>query len=357
MLGMSYGEQLQRKRRVLGRELRNYDSLANVHIPRTLSSPKTIGYRNRVRMAVGISRHGGTRLGYFRSGTREIVDTPDCGVIAPELLDTTRRIRELLNTAGNIPRELRHLDLLCGSDPRRQHLILVFRADEMPPFPLEALRRATPAVDGISVNLNPKGGSQVIRGAIQHLWGEREIWVHHAGMQLRVSPGAFFQVNLSILPAIHELMDRYLSGGNLLIDLYAGVGTHGFALGHSYRRVLYVEGSRAAVSDLKSTARDCGGREFEVLSSSVERSLRRLRQRRPDAIILNPSRAGALEPVLEMIGNSSAKQVLYLSCAPRTLCRDLDLLARHDYDTVSVQPVDMMPWTSQIEALALLRAK
>lgn len=357
MLGTSYDAQLERKRKILGRGLKAYESLAGARVLSTLPSPERTGYRNRARMAVGISRHNRTKLGYFRSGTREIVDAPDCGVIVPELLETTRRIRRLLNSAQNIPRELRHIDLLCGSDSRRQHLTLVFWAAEMPRFPIEALRRAAPAVDGISVNLNPTGGRQVIRGPIRHLWGKREIWVQRAGIQLRVSPGSFFQVNLSILPAIHELMDGSLSGGNLLFDLYAGVGTHGLALGDKYHNVLYVEGARAAVADLKSTARGIGRKQIEVISSSVERSLHKLRERQPDAIVLNPSRGGALASVLEMVGSSSAKQVLYLSCEPKTLCRDLDLLARQGWETVSLQPIDMMPQTNQVEALALLKPK
>jgi 23S rRNA (uracil1939-C5)-methyltransferase len=356
MLGRGYAEQLERKLEQLGRELRRYGSLKGARLLDTLPSPEGVGYRNRTRMAVGLSRHSGATLGYFRAGTREIVDAPECGVLVPELLETTRRIRSLLTNARNIPRELRHLDLRCGSDPRRQHLTLVFRASEVPRFPMEALRDAAPAVDGISINLNPSSGPQVIRGSIQHVWGRREVWVRHAGMKLRISPGAFFQVNLSILPAIHAIMEAYLTGGGLLIDLYAGVGTHGLALGHKYRKVLFAEGTRAAVADLKSTARAMGRDAVEVLPTAVERSLRKLRERRPDAIVLNPSRAGALESVLEMIGDSSAKQIVYLSCEPATLCRDLDLLARHGYETVSAQPIDMMPQTNQVEALALLRA-
>jgi 23S rRNA (uracil1939-C5)-methyltransferase len=356
MLGMRHAEQLDRKRALLGRELRGYDSLKGARLLDTLPSPEEVGYRNRARMAVGLSRHGGATLGYFRAGTREIVDAPECGVLVPELLETTRLIRNLLTTARFIPRQLRHLDLRCGSDPRRQHLTLVFRASEMPRFPIEELKRAAPSIDGISINLNPSSGPQVIRGSIRHLWGRREIWVRHAGMKLRVSPGAFFQVNLSILPAIHASMDAFLTGGGLLIDLYAGVGTHGLALGHKYREVLFAEGTRAAVADLKSTARAIGRSDVAVLPTAVERSLRKLRERRPDAIVLNPSRAGAVESVLAMIGGSSAKQVAYLSCEPATLCRDLDLLARHGYETVSVQPIDMMPQTNQVEALALLRA-
>jgi 23S rRNA (uracil-5-)-methyltransferase RumA len=356
MLGTSYAEQLERKRELLDRELRRYASLKGARLLDTLPSPEGFGYRNRTRMAVGLSRHSDATLGYFRAGTREIVDAPECGVLVPELLETTRRIRNLLTTARNIPRELRHLDLRCGSDRRRQHLTLVFRASEVPRFPMEALQGAAPAIDGISVNPNPSTGPQVIRGPIHHVWGEREVWVRHAGMKLRISPGAFFQVNLSILPAIHAAMDAYVTGGSLLIDLYAGVGTHGLALRHKYRKVLFAEGTRAAVADLKLNARVMGRDAVEVLPTAVERSLRKLRERRPDAIVLNPSRVGALESVLEMIGHSSAKQIVYLSCEPGTLCRDLDLLARHRYETVSVQPIDMMPQTNQVEALALLRA-
>jgi len=354
-LGMSYAEQLDRKRAMLRRELRGYDSLKSVRLLDPLPSPEGAGYRNRARMAVGFSRQRGLSLGYFRAGSREIVDAPDCGVLVPELLETTRRIRKLLTHARNIPRELRHLDLRCGSDPRRQHLTLVFRATEMPRFPLEALQRAAPAVDGVSINLNPSSGPQVTRGMIQHLWGRREIWVRHAGIRLRVSPGAFFQVNLSILPAIHAAIEAYLTGGELLIDLYAGVGTHGLALAHKYSKLLFAEGTRAAVADLKATSRAMGLGDVEVLPTAVERSLRKLRERRPDAVVLNPARAGALESVLEMVGDSSAKQIVYLSCEPATLCRDLDLLARHGFETVSAQPVDMMPQTNQLEALALLR--
>jgi tRNA/tmRNA/rRNA uracil-C5-methylase (TrmA/RlmC/RlmD family) len=306
-------------------------------------------------MAVGFSRHGGVRLGYFRARTREIVDAPDCRVVVPEILETSRRLRRLLAATPRFPRELRHIDLRCGSDPGRQHLTLVLRASECPSLPLDALRRACPAVDGISVNLNPSAGPQVIRGAIRPLWGAREVWVDHAGVRLRVSPGSFFQVNLALLPPIHDLMERHFVGGTLVADLYAGVGTHGLALRGSFRRVLFVEGSRSAVADLKATVRSHGLAEVEVIASAVERALPRLNDPELDAVVLNPSRAGARESVLKAIAASSASRVAYLSCEPETLCRDLEALVRGGFALVSAQPIDMMPQTSQVEALALLR--
>ena len=356
LLGEAYANQLVRKRGVLARALGRYPRLRDLKPRPCLPSPRAAGYRNRAKLAVGLSRTPSeTRLGYFRSGTREIVDAPECRVLVPELSETVRRLRGFLGRQRKIPRELRHIDLRCGSDCARQHLTLVFRSAECPPFPLEALRAACPQVDGISVNLNPAGGPQVIRGAVKPLWGEREIWVDHAGTRLRVSPGAFFQVNLALLPSIHSLLSGFLGEGKVLADLYAGVGTHGLALRGQFERVLFVEGNRSAVSDLKSTIRYHQIEGAEISATSLERSLDRLREARPDAVVLNPSRAGAGESALQAIIDSPATRVAYLSCDPKTLSRDLDFLRARKFEPVSVQPIDMMPQTRQVEALAFLR--
>jgi 23S rRNA (uracil-5-)-methyltransferase RumA len=356
-LGIAYKEQLRQKRDLLGKELRRYRRLRRANLLETLPSPRISGYRNRARMAVGLSRHHDASLGYYRAGTREIVDAPECRVLVPEVLDTTRRIRTFLAATPNIPRVLRHVDVRCGSNPSRQHLILVFRSAKRPRFPLAALSEACPGVDGISVNLNPSKGPQVLRGPVEPAWGEREIWVDHAGVRLRVSPGSFFQVNLGILPAIHERMRSFLRGGKLLADLYAGVGTHGLALGANFKRILFCEGTRGAAADLKATLLAQKISSAEVMTRSVERTLPQLRERAPTAFVLNPSRPGAQESVLEAVADTPATRVAYLSCEPQTLCRDLDVLARKGFETVSVQPIDMMPQTRQVEALALLVRK
>lgn len=356
-LGVRYAEQLLRKRDDLGRELRRHAGLRKAKLLDCLPSPLTSGYRNRAKLAVGISKQREFRVGYFRRGTREIVDAPDCRVLAPELLATAHRLRGFLARTRRIPRQLRHLDLRCGSKASRQHLTLVFRATTQPDFPVDALRRACSSIDGISFNLNPSAGPQVLRGAIRHAWGRREVWVDCAGLRLRVSPGSFFQVNLALLPQIHERIGEFLGRGDLLVDLYAGVGTHGLALRNNFRRILFVEGTRCAVGDLKATVRAYRVNETEVVPTSVERTVKQLARLTPDAVVLNPSRAGAHESVLAAIAGTPAKRVAYLSCEPETLCRDLVLLEGGGFHTESVQPIDMMPQTGQVEALALLRRR
>ncbi len=354
LLDVDYAEQLERKREVVAQALARHPGLSRIRPLPTLPSPLRAAYRSRAKLAIGISHKGGLRVGYFRAGTREIVNAPDCRVLLPELLETTRRIRRFLAERPSFPRSLRHVDLRCGSDPARQHLTLVFRAADLPPFPLEALRQSCRHVVGISANLNPSAGPQVIRGPVRPLWGEREVWVEHAGFRLRVSPAAFFQVNLALLPKIHELMERFLERGTALADLYAGVGTHGLALSRRFRRLFFAEGHRSAVADLKSTLRAHRLTDFRISPVAVERGLGRLRDAAPDAVVLNPSRAGAREAVLDAIAQTPARKLAYLSCDPATLCRDLDILRTKGFNVVSVQPIDMMPQTRQVEALALL---
>ena len=354
-LGQEPLEQLKKKRWTVGHALRRHERLKEAKLLPTLPSPLVEGYRNRAKMAVSIRRDGGWRLGYFKASSREVVDAPDCRVLVPALLETTRRLRDFLERHRSFPRELRHVDLRCGSDPKRQHLVLVLRTEKLPELPVEALLEALPFVSGLSVNLNPSKGPQVIRGAIDHLDGEREVRVELAGLSLRVSAGSFFQVNLPLLDPIHRLMGDFLHGGRTLADLYAGVGTHAFALRHRFEKLVLVEGVRGAVADARATAEESGAVGVDFVASPVERSLRELEKARPDAVVMNPSRAGAHRKVVDWLVRSDARRLAYLSCDPGTLARDLAGLVEGGWRLASVQPIDMMPQTRAVEALALLR--
>jgi 23S rRNA (uracil1939-C5)-methyltransferase len=306
-------------------------------------------------MAISTDRDRQSSLGYFQRGSREVVDAPHCGVLVPELLETTDNLRRLLNSSTRFPFVLRHIDLRCGSDPTQQLLTLVVKAETLPKLPLDAISEACPHIAGMGVNLNPGRGPQVIKGPIDPVHGVREVYVDSAGLSLRVSPGSFFQVNLGLLPEIHLRMAEFLDGGKLLVDLYAGVGTHGLALRQQFRRVLCVEGVRSSVADGRASIKAGRVDNVEILANPIHRAQRRLRSERPDAIILNPSAAGADPPTLEMIVQSPARRVAYLSCDPATLVRDLAALIDGGFRLVTVQAIDMMPQTRQVEALAFLR--
>ena len=353
-LRLPYGKQLEKKQRRLREALVTTLRIEPRRIRATVPSPLIEGYRNRAKMTVSSSRDGVSKLGYFQRRSREVVDAPDCKVLVPELLETTRQLRALLNSRVRLPFALRHIDLRCGSDPDEQHVTLVLKTDQLPRIPYDALMEACPSVRGIATNLNPGATAQVIKGRIEPMVGAREVFVESAGLSLRVSPGSFFQVNLAVLPLIHQRMAEFLGEGELLLDLYAGVGTHGLALREHFRRVLCVEGVRSSVADAKASIRAGGVRNVDVLGSPIHRAIRRLRSENPDAVVLNPSAAGADRPTLQTILASSARRVAYLSCDPKTLARDLSTLVRGGFEISSAQAIDMMPQTQQVESLALL---
>ena len=355
LLRQPYEQQLESKRLWLMDAIAKKGRPNKKKILPTLASPQIEGYRNRAKMAISTGRDRRSALGYFQRGSREVVDAPHCGVLVPELLETTRSLRKLLNSSTKFPFVLRHIDLRCGSDPTQQHLTLVVNSETLPKLPIEAIADACPHVAGIGVNLNPGRGPQVTKGRIDPVDGSREVWVDSADLSLRVSPGSFFQVNLGLLPEIHFRMAEFLRGGKLLVDLYAGVGTHGLALRQQFRRVLCVEGVRSSVADGRATIKAGRVDNVEILANPIHRAQRRLRSEKPDAIILNPSAAGTDPPTLEMIIDSPARSVAYLSCDPSTLVRDLAALIEGGFKLVTIQAIDMMPQTRQVEALAFLR--
>jgi 23S rRNA (uracil1939-C5)-methyltransferase len=355
LLRQPYAKQLESKRRWLMDAIAKKSRVKKDKILPTLPSPQIEGYRSRAKMAISTDRDRRSSLGYFQRGSREVVDAPHCGVLVPELLETSHNLRKLLNSSTRFPFVLRHIDLRCGSDPTQQHLTLVIKAETPPKLPIEAISEACPHVAGIGVNLNPGRGPQVIKGPIEPVHGAREVYVDSAGLSLRVSPGSFFQVNLGLLPEIHARMAEFLDGGKLLVDLYAGVGTHGLALRQRFRRVLCVEGVRSSVADAKASIKAGRVENVEILGSPIHRAQNRLRSERPDAVILNPSAAGADPPTLEMIVSSPAQRLAYLSCDPSTLVRDLAALIEGGFRLVTIQAIDMMPQTRQVEALAFLR--
>jgi 23S rRNA (uracil1939-C5)-methyltransferase len=354
LLGTPMREQLERKRAVVERALREHSSLAGLGIAPCLPSPRASGYRNRAKMALAWGEVGRLGLGYFRPRSREVVDAPDCRVLEPAILETTRQLRKLFDGMRRPPRVVRFVDVRCGSEPTRQHLTLVVDDVEIPDLPLRDIEAACPHVKGMSVNLNPGTGAQVIKGPVKHLWGERGVVFELPSATLLVSPGSFFQVNAYLLPAIHARMRGHFEGCRVLADLYAGVGTHGLALASAFERVACIEGVTAAVRDAKTSVETSKATNVTIVGSPVEKALSTLHSIRPDAVALNPSREGARPEVLKALASGSVRRIAYLSCDPRTLARDLDLLVSGGLDVHSVEPIDMMPQTLHVEALALL---
>jgi 23S rRNA (uracil1939-C5)-methyltransferase len=353
LLGVPLNEQLREKRDILVEELGRHEELRGLKPLRTLPSPLQEGYRNRAKMAFDPEGRQGPSLGYFRPRSRHVVDADDCRVLVPELLDTTRRLRDLFRSPKLTPQSLRFVDVRCGSDPRRQHLTFVVGSAQAR-IPLVAVREACRHVTGIGVNHNPGANAQVIKGPVEPVWGESIVKFELGDATLVVSAGSFFQVNLGMLLKIHERLRAWLGEGGVLADLYAGVGTHGIALRAPFHRVICVEGVSSAVRDARASVEASRADNVAIMASPVERAVARLHVERPDVVVMNPSREGIKPEVLKFLASSPAQRLAYLSCNPRTLAGDLAMLVSLGFRIAAVEPLDMMPQTLQVEALALI---
>lgn len=358
LAGTNYDDQLVYKRKVLAAELKSWPALAGVTPKKALASDTWGAYRNRAKLAVGL-RGGRVVMGLYRRGSNEIVDLAPCLVHRPlvqEAMETLRTWIEryrLAYPAGPV----KYVDLREAVDGVHVTLVLHRQPGEETALPWPRLLEQSPKVVGIAVNYNPSRSSYVHGKVTETLHGE-DLFLAPVGPgtdPLLVPASGFLQVNTSILLALHRLMATHLRGGTVLHDLYCGIGCHGLSLLEDREAVIGIDDHPGS---LGAAGRNAHFRDVEhrcrFVRARVEEIYPALRPRHPaNAVILNPGRSGCRPSVLEALTATPPRLLAYLSCNPLTLSRDLEILVRGGLSVASVIPVDMMPQTDQVEALAL----
>jgi 23S rRNA (uracil1939-C5)-methyltransferase len=195
-------------------------------------------------------------------------------------------------------------------------------------------------------------------GRTRTLYGRGYITDRLGDLVFRISAASFYQVNPVQTRALYEKVREYagLTGMENVVDAYCGVGTIALFLARQAREVLGVEVSPRAVADARQNARLNNLNNVSFVRGAVEKLLPRLFDRGdgPDVLVLDPPRRGCRRSVLEALARYPVPRVVYVSCDPGTLARDLGFLAGHGYRVVEVQPVDMFPQTYHVECCCLL---
>jgi 23S rRNA (uracil1939-C5)-methyltransferase len=173
---------------------------------------------------------------------------------------------------------------------------------------------------------------------------------------MAVSPGVFTQANALLLPALAERLLELAGGGGLALELYAGAGCFTLALARRFAKLVALESSRDAARDLAANLRGAGLENVQVLAEPLERALERdaFASLAPEALVLDPPRAGLPEGAVEALARLSPARIVYLSCDPATLARDLALFHAHGQVLRGIEAFDLFPQTPHVEALALL---
>ncbi|MCC7494375.1 MAG: 23S rRNA (uracil(1939)-C(5))-methyltransferase RlmD [Fimbriimonadaceae bacterium] len=361
---VDYPAQVAAKTRAVADTLARLGKLPDVPVAPTVPSPVPFGYRNKVELAC-TGTAGAVELAYHQRDPQQLVSVDFCPLALPEVNGLLEQVAGWLSESGwsvwdpaTSDGLLREVGLRYSVSTREATLLLTTGRRELPEKVVrwEALRERFPQLVGLRHFARTRASQNLVGKPVGDLLG-RPLRVKTAGLSLRVSPEAFFQVNDLQLDALHAALRAALDPqeGDRLADLYGGVGTFGLPLAREVGEVNILELDPTAAQDARSNARFNQLENVQVLRGQVEQEFGELlRDSRVDGVILDPPRRGLSDGVVRLVAKARPKRVAYISCDPATLARDLQRFAGEGYQTLGVQPVDLFPQTYHIESVATL---
>ncbi len=360
MWHMSYDEELSVKEEHVRSCI---ERIAKVSVPvlPIIGSENTLRYRNKAQFPVGKD----CVSGFYRPRSHDIVPSESC-LIQSELADRIRAVvhgwQKMCAVTSYDEKSgagiLRHIYVRNGVGGALLTLV-VTKAPKNTDKLVESIREKCPEVCGIIFNINSKNTNVILGDKYITLWGDKTLRDTLCGIEFSISPAAFYQVNHAQTEKLYDIATGLAleNGAKYILDLYCGIGTITLSLAKRAERVIGVEVVPQAIEDAKKNAELNGitNAEFICADAGEAAALLANRGEKPDAIVVDPPRKGLSPEVIAEIKKMSPETVVYVSCDPATLARDLKVFEEDgSYKTVSVQPVDMFPRTKHVETIVLL---
>ncbi|WP_020619043.1 23S rRNA (uracil(1939)-C(5))-methyltransferase RlmD [Paenibacillus daejeonensis] len=395
---MSYEAQLRWKRQHVVDNLQRIGKLqiaggeeqSGVIVHDTLGMHDPWRYRNKAQVPVGMSgsswgqthpkgarkEERGTAdvgeliAGFYAQGSHRIIDMESCLIQDERNDEVVRLVKQIGRRLGITAYDeqsgrglLRHVVARTGYISGEMMIVLVTNGQRIPQVEqwIESIRAELPAVTSIVQNVNKKNTNVIFGDETRVLWGNEVIYDELDGIRFAISARSFYQVNPQQTVALYRKAVEYagLTGNENVIDAYCGIGTISLFLARQAGHVYGVEIVPEAIEDAKQNAElnQIDNTTFEAGPAEVVIPRWKQEGNKPDVIVVDPPRKGCDSELLETILAMQPERVVYVSCNPSTLARDLRVLEDGGYRTVEVQPVDMFPWTVHVESVALLVRK
>lgn len=355
---LSYPAQLIHKENMVREALRRIGGIREPRILPILGMKDPVAYRNKAQFPVS-----GSCVGYYREKSHDIVPIESCMLQASPAVSLAKAFRSFLQEhPKNIYRHLVVRTALTGE------VMAILVANKKDVTRLEDLAerldqavQAPYSLESLILNVNKNADARVLGAECITLAGKsviRDILkTSHGDLRVEVSPLSFYQVNPIQMSVLYDKVYEYagLTGTETVLDLYCGVGSIGLSLSEKAGRVIGVESIRSAVTDANRNAVLNGIVNAEFVWGKAEEILdKRLSGLRADVVILDPPRQGCDPALLDSVGERAPSKIIYVSCNPATLARDVKLLCEKGFEFVEAQPVDMFPWTTHVEAVVLM---
>ena len=361
---MDYQEECRLKSDRVRQCLNRIGGEALTEVP-LLSAPTCQGYRNKAQYPVG-SQKGRAFAGFFKAGTHSIVENSRC-LILPE---DTDRVKKLVIDYVNHYRIsaydeqtqkglLRHIYVRRGAVSGQILVCLVVNGRKLP-HP-EALVEKLQAVAGFTtlvLAVNTRPGNAILGDEFITLYGPGWIEDTLCGLTFRLSPRSFYQVNHHQAQRLYEaaIAQAAITKEDLVLDLYCGVGTITLAMAKAAGKVIGVEVVEQAVADARENALRNGIENAEFFCGDAGKAALELEAKgiRPDVVVVDPPRKGLNADTIEALDKMSPRRIVYVSCDPATLARDVALLKQRGYSLQSAQAADLFPRCAHVESIVCL---
>ena len=362
---LNYEAQLRIKRQQVIDAVTRIGKQPDVPVHATLGAEAPWNYRNKMQFPVGRSK-GKTIIGCFAQGSHDIIDTENCYIQKEFNNDIVNAMREIVDKLG-IPvyNEDRHTGILrhvIGRVGKNGECMVVLvtavkdlqRSKDI----VRMLRERLPKLVSVQQNVQTYRNNVIMGRDTKLLWGKPTILDSLGSLTFHISPRSFFQVNTDQAEVLYGKALEYanLTGRETVIDAYCGTGTITLFLAQKARRVYGIEIVKPAILDAEKNARDNHVKNAEFIVGDATVVMPRLYKQgiRADVVVVDPPRAGCTPTVLETFANMKPKRIVYVSCNPASLARDIAILDGLGYHAREVQPVDMFPNTSHVETVVLM---
>ncbi|MDR0934994.1 MAG: 23S rRNA (uracil(1939)-C(5))-methyltransferase RlmD [Erysipelotrichaceae bacterium] len=362
---LAYSAQLEYKTKKVKEALKRIAHL-DIDVKSCLGMNDPYFYRNKIQVPFGVDKKGNIICGFYKERSHEIIPIDECYI-------EDKRAHPILNTIKKLMKELR---IAPYNEDLRQGIIrhVLIRTSSTKPdlmvvlvvnhanFPgqrnfIKMLIEKHPEITTVVENINTRSTNVILGEKEYVLYGKGYIEDEILGLKFKISASSFYQVNPIQTETLYleAIKEAKLEKEDIVLDAYSGVGTIGLLMAEYVNKVLSVEINKDAVKDAINNARQNAISNVKFICDDASRYINNTNEK-IDVIVMDPPRKGSDETFLKAVLKAKPKKIVYVSCSPETLARDLITLTKK-YDIKSVQPVDMFPMSSHIENVVLLEIK
>ena len=364
---ITYAEELRAKENRVRDAIERIGGLQNPDIHPIVGAEHADGYRNKAQIPIGQDKQGNLIAGFYANHSHRIVQC-DCCALQPKpfeqaldaFLEWARKSGESAYDETTHKGKLRHLYLRMAEGTGEVMVCMVVNGNGLKGEDSLAalLRERVDGLKSVLINSNREDTNVVLGRRFRTVWGQDFLTDRMCGLQFRISPLSFYQVNHAQAQRLYALAGEYagLTGKETVLDLYCGTGTIGLSMAGRAGRVIGVEAVAQAVENARENAalNNIENAEFLCMDAAEAAQLLVQRGEHPDVVVLDPPRKGCAPELIRTVADMAPSRIVYVSCDPATLARDLKLFRELGYAAGLITPVDLFPRTKHVECVVLM---